>query len=107
MHYPNSSGLGPGEVDRTELLEEGLSPKERTTGRGLIMISGDRDACRVTLRQQRWSRSAEKGTTRLTDVISALFKIYTRLVLMLSIMIQNKTKDGKPRQMPKRRRKCK
>jgi hypothetical protein len=33
MHCPNSSGLGPGEVDRTELLEEGLSPKERTTRR--------------------------------------------------------------------------
>jgi hypothetical protein len=47
MHCPDSSGLGPGEVDRTELLEAGLLPKERTTGRGLTMISGERDACRV------------------------------------------------------------
>jgi hypothetical protein len=33
MHYPDSSGLGPGEVDQTELLEKGLSPKERAVGR--------------------------------------------------------------------------
>jgi hypothetical protein len=105
MHCPDSSVLGPGEVDRTEILEKGWSVKGRTVGRRLTMISGDRDTCR--LRQWQWSRSAEKLMIRLTDVISALSKIYTRSILMLSILFQNETKYGRPSQMPKRHRECK